>query len=76
MVLAGTFNDWQTDASMMTKDEGGHWNAKLDLPPGRYEYKFVVDGQWCCEPGCQASAECPQCVPNDFGTMNRVIDVT
>lgn len=60
----------------MTKDEGGNWNAKLDLPPGRYEFKFVVDGQWCCEPSCQPSAECPQCVPNTFGTMNRFIDVT
>ena len=60
---------------MMTKVEGGHLIAKLDLPPGRYEYKFVVDGQWCCEPNCQTSDECPKCVPNDFGTLNRFVDV-
>jgi len=73
--LAGTFNDWQTDAVVMTKDDRGNWKAKLDLPPGRYEYKFVVDGQWCCEPNCQSSGECPKCVSNALGTMNRFVDV-
>lgn len=73
--LAGTFNDWKTDAVSMTKDDQGNWTSKLDLPPGRHEFKFVVDGQWCCEPNCHASGECPQCVPNTFGTMNRFVDV-
>lgn len=73
--LAGTFNDWQMDATPMTTDGKGNWNSELNLPPGRCEYKFVVDGQWCCEPNCQTSAECPKCVPNEFGTMNRFVDV-
>ncbi len=73
--LAGTFNDWQMDATPMTTDGNGNWNTELNLPPGRSEYKFVVDGQWCCEPNCQASDECPKCVPNDFGTLNRFVDV-
>lgn len=73
--LAGTFNDWKTDATVLTKDQQGNWRGTLDLPPGRHEFKFVVDGQWCCEPNCHASAECPKCVPNDFGTMNRFVDV-
>lgn len=73
--LAGSFNDWSTDAVALTKDERGNWEGTLELPPGRHEFKFVVDGQWCCEPNCHASGECPKCVPNDFGTMNRFIDV-
>lgn len=73
--LASTFNDWKTEATPMTKEGDGNWTTKLDLPPGRHEFKFVVDGQWCCEPNCQAAGECPKCVPNDFGTMNRFIDV-
>lgn len=73
--LAGTFNDWKTDATPLTKDENGSWQGKLDLPVGRHEFKFFVDGQWCCEPNCDASAECPKCVPNTFGTMNRFVDV-
>lgn len=73
--LAGTFNDWKTDERAMTRIEQGIWQASLDLPPGRHEFKFVVGGQWCCEPNCHASGECPKCVPNDFGTMNRFVDV-
>lgn len=73
--LAGTFNDWRTDATPLAKDDKGTWRASLKLPSGRHEFKFVVDGQWCCEPNCSPSAECPKCVSNDFGTMNRFIDV-
>lgn len=74
--LAGTFNDWQTPAAPMTKDSHGTWKTKLDLPTGRHEFKFIVDGEWRCEPGCDGTKrDCPKCVSNDFGTMNRFIDV-
>lgn len=73
--LAGTFNDWRTDATPMTKDDHGTWKANLKLPVGRHEFKFVVDGQWCCEPNCNASGECPKCVSDEFGTMNRFVEV-
>lgn len=73
--VAGTFNDWHPEATPMTRDDEGEWTVELDIPPGRYEFKFVVDGQWCCEPGRDdANLEC-ECVPNPFGTMNRVLDV-
>lgn len=74
--LAGTFNDWNTEAAAMRKDAQGNWSLALHLPNGRYEFKFVIDGQWCCEPGCDGTnRECPKCVPNPFGSMNRVVDV-
>ncbi|MDV6031432.1 MAG: glycoside hydrolase family 13 [Phycisphaera sp. RhM] len=73
--LAGSFNEWNPEVTPMDKTDNGKWTAKLKLEPGRYEFKFVVDGQWCCEANCHASAECAQCVPNDFGTMNRVCEV-
>ncbi|QDV83729.1 glycogen-binding domain-containing protein [Planctomycetes bacterium TBK1r] len=73
--LAGTFNDWKADATPMAKADAGKWTAKLDLPAGRYEFKFVVDGDWVCEANYHAEGECPQCVPNDMGTMNRVCEV-
>lgn len=74
--LAGTFNGWDPTATPLTRRADGTWAVTLDLPPGRYEYKFVVDGQWCCEPGCEEPPpNCPHCVPNGFGTMNRVIEV-
>lgn len=75
--VAGTFNGWDPSATPLTRRADGTWAATLDLAPGRHEYKFVVDGQWCCEPGCEEPHNgCPHCVPNPFGTMNRVIEVT
>lgn len=77
VLLAGSFNGWKPDATPMTKNGQGDWSATLDLPPGRYEYKFVVDGNWCCEPGCDdRNHEGHDCVANDYGTQNRVIEVT
>lgn len=74
--LAGTFNEWNTGSTPLTKGADGNWAVSVDLPPGRHEFKFVVDGEWCCEPGCDGTNnECPKCVPNSFGTMNRFIDV-
>lgn len=74
--LAGTFNDWKPDVTPMVKGADGDWSASLKLSPGRYEFKFVVDGVWCCEPGSEdGTDQRPDCVPNEFGTMNRAIEV-
>ena len=74
--LAGTFNGWGPATTPLIKGAGGNWEVALDLPPGHHEYKFVVDGKWCCEPGCDETNQCcPKCVPNTFGTMNRVAGV-
>jgi 1,4-alpha-glucan branching enzyme len=73
--LAGTFNAWNPEANPMSRDDG-NWRTDVALRPGRYEYKFVVDGTWCCRPGCHdLGQECVDCVRNDFDTMNRVIEV-
>lgn len=74
--LAGEFNDWDPTANPMLRGDDGEWTASLELAPGRYEHKFVVDGEWCCEPGCTAlTVECGRCIVNVFGTMNRVREV-
>lgn len=41
--------------------------------PGRFDYKFIVDGLvlW----GKPSVSACADCVPDPFGTMNRVIEV-
>ena len=77
--LAGTFNNWDPTSRPMKRAADGVWKLALPLPlaPGHYEYKFVVDGQWCCEPGCEHEHRgCPKCVPNELGTMNRVLEVS
>jgi len=71
------FNDWQPDATPLQRDQDGHWSITLKLVPGRYEYKFIVDGQWCCNPGIPDDNDTAylDCVPNEHGSMNRVIIV-
>jgi glycosidase len=41
--LAGDFSEWQI---LPMLDFGGVYLLALDLPPGRYRYKFIVDGNW------------------------------
>ncbi|MFA6127515.1 MAG: glycogen-binding domain-containing protein [Bacteroidales bacterium] len=45
MVLAGTFNGWNTAELKMTKTESG-WQLPFILAPGNYEYKYIADGRW------------------------------
>ena len=75
VTVAGSFNDWDPNSTRLEREGRGSWTVTLDLPPGRYEYKFIVDGCWCCEPGTDDDAPGDDRVPNDFGTMNRVLDV-
>ena len=76
--LAGTFNNWKTDATPMNRTTASEedWQVSLKLPSGHHEFKFVVDGNWGCEPGCEHEYRgCPKCVVNPFGTMNRVLEI-
>ena len=68
--LAGCFNQWNpTGKKMLDKKNEGVYTASVRLAPGRYEYKFVIDGTWCADP------ENLDFVQNDHGTLNSVIVV-
>jgi 1,4-alpha-glucan branching enzyme len=69
VTIAGTFNGWDPNKTPMRKDGSAVWKATVPLPPGRHEYRFVVDGQWLCDPHSQ------EVVPNPFGGQNSVIIV-
>ena len=69
VALAGTFTGWDEQPTEMKKDKTGVWKASILLTPGRYEYRFLVDGQWRNDP------ECAECVANPFGSENCVIHV-
>jgi len=43
--LVGDFNSWNPVATPLVPN-GDLWVTTLDLRPGDYEYKFVVDGKW------------------------------
>ncbi len=68
--VLGEFNNWTPDAnSKLIKNEDGRWIKALVLRPGRYRYKFVVDGQWREDPNNQLK------IPNPFGGIDSVIEV-
>ena len=46
VALAGSFNSWNTSEYFLRKGAGGKWSITLTLEPGRYEYKFLQDGDW------------------------------
>ncbi len=67
--IAGSFNDWHPAATPLVSLGEGKWAKELTLPPGRYEYRFVVDGQWVDDPNAKES------VPNLHGSVNAVLVV-
>ncbi len=69
VLLAGSFNHWKAEKTVLSKDSEGKWRVKLTLPHGRYEYRFCVDGVW------QNDQKAVECVPNSFGSWNCVIEV-
>jgi enterochelin esterase-like enzyme len=48
--LAGEMTDWDAHKRAMTRGEDGVWRLDLDLTPGEWLYKFVVDGRWMHDP--------------------------
>jgi chromosome partitioning protein len=56
--LVGDFNGWVMEGSEMQND-GRFWRKVLNLDPGRYLYRFVVDGQWHTDPVNTEAEPCP-----------------
>lgn len=67
--LLGDFNQWNPNSHPMKKDASGVWKKIAMLYPGRYEYRFQVDGQWRNDPRNQHTSL------NSFGTYNNVMVV-
>ena len=68
--VSGEFNGWSKNVNLMKRHSDGHWEATVDLLPGRYQYKFIVDGQW--RPDLLAHEN----ILNEHGTLNSVIQGT
>ena len=69
VLLAGDFTGWAQSPVTMKKLKSGVWQAVVSLVPGRYEYRFLVDGQWADDPGCSLRQS------NQFGGENCVCQV-
>jgi alpha-amylase/alpha-mannosidase (GH57 family) len=44
VALVGDFNGWSRQDDPLRKNPSGEWSAVRSLRPGRYQYKFLVDG--------------------------------
>lgn len=68
--VAGTFNQWRPEQTPLRPAGNGRWVGDLRINPGRYEYLFVVDGQWLPDPNAR------EMVQNPFGGQNCVLTVS
>ncbi len=50
--LVGEFNTWQANQTVLTDtDQDGRWATSIELAPGEYEYKFVINQDaWLPDP--------------------------
>jgi chromosome partitioning protein len=67
--LAGDFNSWIPDSNEM-EFSNGVWRTMLALAPGRYRYRYIVDGRWQCDPLNACAA------PSPFGEQDSVIELS
>jgi hypothetical protein len=66
--LTGDFNGWDQSDIPMRQDRNGVWQAVLDLPVGaRYEFLYVIDGQWRTDSHADGYAH------NSYGSQNSIV---
>jgi hypothetical protein len=66
VVITGTFDNWDPKGYTL-EHVNDKWIIEFYLKPGKYLYKFVVDGKWIIDPGNKLWEE------NEFGTGNSVL---
>jgi hypothetical protein len=68
--VAGSFNDWNPTRSPLHPIGEGAFRTVLWLPPGQYEYQFVVDGRrWEPDPLAVRQRD------DGFGAVNSVLEL-
>lgn len=68
--LAGDFNNWSPESTpMVPNGDGSCFRAMLPLAPGRYRYRYVVDGEWKPDPHNERVES------NPFGDVDSVVEV-
>jgi 1,4-alpha-glucan branching enzyme len=69
VAVTGDFTQWSAEGVRLHQIQKGEWAVNLDLAPGEYQYRLLVDGQW------KDHSEASRRVPNPFGTENCVLIV-
>ncbi len=70
--VAGDFNGWSPLATPLERNGSGLWSTHIVVPhSGRFEYKFIVNGnRWIEDPSNGMKA------PDQFGGLNSVVVLT
>jgi hypothetical protein len=61
--LIGTFTEWKEKISM--KSSHNDFTIIQNLPPGVYQYRYIVDGKWQTDPSAPTIVD-PQGIVNNF----------
>jgi hypothetical protein len=69
VILTGDFTGWAVDQIRLAPAGPGEWTAQLELTPGEYQYRLIVDGRWADDPAS------PRRVPNPYGSENAILTV-
>ncbi|XP_022139242.1 phosphoglucan phosphatase DSP4, amyloplastic [Momordica charantia] len=67
--VSGLDIGWGQRIPLKFNEERGAWILNRELPEGRYEYKYIIDGVWTCN---EAELVTP---PNQDGHVNNFIQV-
>jgi hypothetical protein len=68
VALVGSFNQWSTDGIVLEPvSDGATFAGTIELPPGTYEYMFVVDGRWVTDPAAEERRD------DGFGRQNALL---
>ncbi len=77
--LASDFNGWNpSDPNYMMELEDGEFSVEVELDPGVYKFKYVIDGEWVQsmeDLGDQVKPTPTEYVDDGFGGRNAVIEV-
>ena len=69
--LSGSFNNWKRNEILLKPAQNNLWYVTIPLlPPGRYEYKFLVDNQYWTE-----NTANPWRVIDGHGGWNNVFEI-
>ncbi len=70
VVVTGGFTNWSKEGIPLREIRMGEWATNLDLAPGDYEYRLLVDGEW------RDNVEADRRTPNPFGTENCLLTIS
>jgi hypothetical protein len=69
VVVTGDFTGWSPDRERLDEIRSGEWSTILELPPGEYQYRLRVDGEWRDDPNAAGR------IPNPYGSENCILVV-